>query len=59
MNWEEKDKKIREGLNRIFKEMGFDVPDKIKPRKVVVHDDNGEIIKDYWLGRNPEETDDG
>lgn len=55
----EKRKYTREEMQTRVRDMlrglGVDVPDKLPRRKVVVHDDNGRVVKSYWVGCDKDE----
>lgn len=41
---------IRIGVRDMLRGLGFDTPDDIGPRRIVVHDDSGKVIEDYVIG---------
>ena len=40
---------IRRKVRNMFLNMGIDVPD-LQGMKVIVHDDNGVVVEEYYLG---------
>ena len=44
---------IQVKLRNMFLRLGFPAPDEVKPRRIIVHGEHGEIIEDRVIGLNP------
>lgn len=41
---------IRIAVRDMLRGLGFDTPDDVKPRRIVVHDDHDRVIESYMIG---------
>lgn len=47
----------RVALRDMLRSLGFDTPDEVVPRQIVVEDDDGNVVKSYWIGRDDDDFD--